>query len=297
MPRSRRFLVTAGFFIQGYALYAMWTRSLIWPLIWPPMPFLIGSVWLVYLIGYCVTNVTLTLEFLRKTQLESDQIAAQQIQRTLHPQHVEKLPGYEIEMFYDPVREVGGDYFDVVRLPDNRTLFAIADVSGKGAAAALLAANLQALIRTIASMQPDPEVLARQINEHLSRYTPADRFATAVFVVLSHDSGTMTYVNAGHNAPMLLCPGSADLLLEATGVPLGLFAGAQYERRRQVIPSGGTLLLFTDGLTDSIAAENPEGRLREAMCGDPAEAMSKLKSLVDPAHKEDDVTILLLKRA
>jgi sigma-B regulation protein RsbU (phosphoserine phosphatase) len=146
---------------------------------------------------------------------------------------------------------VGGDYFDVIELPANRTLFALADVSGKGISAALLAANIQALVRSVASVESAPLTLARQINKHLSRYTPSDRFATAVFIVLSRDSGELMYVNAGHNAPIVFFSGSTAFL-EATGPPLGLFADAEYEARTALMSGGSTLLIFTDGLTDSI---------------------------------------------
>jgi len=89
----------------------------------------------------------LTSELIRKTQLEADEKAAQGIQRMLHPDALEQRPGYQIEAFYRPFRAVGGGYFDVIDLPENRTLFALADVSGKGMAAALLASNNQALVR------------------------------------------------------------------------------------------------------------------------------------------------------
>ena len=143
----------------------------------------------------------------------------------------------------------------------NRRLIAVfvgvADVSGKGMPAALLAANIQALVRSIANVEADPLALARRINQHLSRYTPSDRFATAVFIVLSRDSGELTYVNAGHNAPIVFGSESATLL-EATGMPLGLIPDAAYEVGTALLPPGGALLLFTDGLTDSIAGENAE---------------------------------------
>lgn len=93
-----------------------------------------------------------TSEIVRKTQLEADQLAAQQIQKTLQPEKLEELMGYEMEVWYEPFRAVGGDYFDVIELPGNRTLFAAADVSGKGMAAALLAANIQALVRSLANI-------------------------------------------------------------------------------------------------------------------------------------------------
>jgi sigma-B regulation protein RsbU (phosphoserine phosphatase) len=240
-------------------------------------------------------NGMLTSELVRKTQLESDQIAARQIQQTLTPTRVDEFPGYKVETFYKPLRDVGGDYFDVIELGGKRTLFAIADVSGKGMPAALLAANIQALVRSIAGVGADPLALTRQMNRHLSRYTPIDRFATAVFLVLNRDTGELTYVNAGHNAPIVFGSGSA-ILLEATGMPLGLFPEAAYTANTAILPPGGALLLFTDGLPDSISGGNAEDRLRDALADDSGRTMHILKSLVDPNFNEDDVTILLVKR-
>ncbi len=296
MPKSKRIITWAGILIQGYAVYALWARSLVWPLIWPEGILLYPIVWLLWVLGAGLINGMLTSEFDRKTQLEADQIAARQIQQTLHPQKLDELKGYEVETFYKPFRDVGGDYFDVIGLPPNRTLFAVADVSGKGMPAALLAANIQALVRSIANVEADPLALARQINKHLTRYTPSNRFATAVFILLSRDSGELTYVNAGHNAPIVFGSGSTTLL-EATGMPLGLFSNAEYEARASVIPRGGALLVFTDGLTDSIQGEDPANRLRDALADSSRLTMSNLKSLVDPTLNEDDVTILLVQRA
>ncbi|MGO9231460.1 MAG: PP2C family protein-serine/threonine phosphatase [Bryobacteraceae bacterium] len=295
MPKSKRLITWAGYLLQGYAVYALWMRSLVWPMMWPKGVLLYASVALLWALGTGLMNGMLTSEFVRKTQLEADQIAARQIQQTLQPQKLDPLPGYQVETFYKPFRDVGGDYFDVIELAGNRTLFAVADVSGKGMPAALLAANIQALVRSIATVAADPLALARQINKHLSRYTPSDRFATAVFIVLSRDSGELTYVNAGHNAPIVFDSGSATSL-EATGMPLGLFREAEYEARTAAIPRGGALLAYTDGLTDSIQGEDPARRLRDALADSSGRTMSVLKSLVDPAHNEDDVTILLVRR-
>ncbi len=295
-PRSKRIVTWVGYLLQGYAIYSLGTRSLAWPLMWPndvSLVFLIAL--LLYAVGSGLMNVMLTSEFFRKNQLEADQIAARQIQQTLTPAEVDEVPGYEVETFYKPLREVGGDYFDVIELAGERTLFALADVCGKGMPAALLAANIQALVRSGASFEADPLVLARQANRHLCRYTPGDRFATAVFIVLSRDSGELTYVNAGHNAPIVFGSGP-PFTLEATGLPLGLFPEAEYEARTALLSPGGALLIFTDGLTDSISAEDPEARLRDALAGSSARTMLTLKSLVDPHFNEDDITILLVKR-
>ena len=296
MPKSKRVLTWAGILIQGYAIYAGMTGSLAWPLQWPRGPILYLIVWIIYLLGSCIINWSLTTEFFRKRQLESEQIAARQIQQTLQPEKVAPLPGYDLQTYYQPFRDVGGDYFDVIELTGGRTLFAIADVSGKGMAAALLAANIQALVRSIASTTTNPLDFAATINQHLTRYTPSDRFATAVFVVLDRDCGQLTYVNAGHNPPIISASGTTSLL-KATGVPLGLLSEAQYAAGTANIPAGGVLLLYTDGLTDSIAGDDPETRLRDALAGAPARTMQNLKSLVDPKFNQDDVAILLVRRA
>ncbi|HYW39041.1 MAG TPA: SpoIIE family protein phosphatase [Terriglobales bacterium] len=302
MPRSKRILMYVAIVLQGYVFYFMLMWAFMLPtwlspyfLVLPRRPVAIVLVILLYFVGRWLQNGLLSSEFVRKTQLEADQIAARQIQQTLQPGKLEELPGFELEALYKPLREVGGDYFDVIELPAKRTLFALADVSGKGIPAALLAANIQALVRSIASVESNPLALAKQINKHLSRYSPSYRFATAVFIVLSRDSGELTYVNAGHNAPIVFSSGSSTFL-EATGPPLGLFVDAEYETRTTVISRGSTLLIFTDGLTDSIQGEHPENRLRDAFAESAGRTMANLKSLVDPKFNEDDVTILLVKR-
>lgn len=302
MRTSKRIITYIGVALQGYAVFftAMWAFTLpkwLYSYVWlpPRRPLSYVLVILVFYIGHRIQNAMLTSEFVRKTQLETDQIAAREIQQTLQPGKSAEFPDYEVEAFYRPLREVGGDYFDVIELPGNRKLFALADVSGKGMPAALLAANIQALVRSIASVESNPLALANHINRHLSRYTPSDRFATAVFIVLSPNSGELTYVNAGHNAPMLFPCGSSTFL-EATGPPLGLFADAEYEARTAVLNPGSTLLIFTDGLSDSVRGEHPEKLFGAALAETAERTMANLKSLVDPKFNEDDITILLVSR-
>jgi len=295
MSPVRRFTTMLGLLLQGYAFYALWTRSLVWPMIWPRGPLLYAIIWLLYMAGYVVINVMLTSEFVRKTQLESDLVAAQQIQRTLHPDGIEPVAGYQFESYYKPFRGVGGDYFDVLDLGSNRTLLALADVSGKGMPAALLASNIQALVRSTADTEPDVTKLASRINLHLSRYTPGDRFATAIFIVLSWESGELTYVNAGHN-PAMVCGSGPTRLLESTGLPLGLFSTVKFESRTANLNEGDVLLAFTDGLPDSISGDTSEVRLRDAVNGDLETSLANLKRLVDPGLNEDDITVLLVKR-
>lgn len=296
MPRYKRVITWIAILVQGYAIYFVLSRPQIW--VWVvrenKLPLLFG-VFLLYILGERVMNGMVTSEFVRKTQLEVDQIAARQIQKTLQPEKLEELRGYEMEIYSQPFRAVGGDYFDVIELPGERTLFAVADVSGKGMPAALLAANIQALVRSFSSVDAEPLALAKQINRHLTRYTPNDRFATAIFLVLRRDTGEVSYVNAGHNPPMVLSAGSS-ISLTATGIPMGLSSDVEYEANTATIPAGGMLLLYTDGLTDSIPGKDPESRLTSALSEDCAKTMSNLKALIDPRLKEDDITILLAKR-
>jgi sigma-B regulation protein RsbU (phosphoserine phosphatase) len=309
MPRSKRLVTWIGILIQGYAIYAGFARTLLWPLMWPSGPSLYIAVFALYFLGSMLMNGMLTSELARKTQLESDQIAARRIQQTLIPQQLPPIAGYDLESFYKPFREVGGDTFDVLDLPadrtGSRTLLIAADVSGKGVAAALLAANIQALVRSIAGAEVSPETFATRINRHLNQYAPPGHFATALFIVLDRDSGALTFVNAGHNPPILYGPASpapgkdgpaTTTLLEATGTPLGLFPDAPYAIGEATVHPGDTLLLYTDGLTDSISADHPEQRIVEALAQTSGTTMSNLKRLINPSFNEDDVTILVLKR-
>jgi serine phosphatase RsbU (regulator of sigma subunit) len=286
MPWRSRILTTVGLLVQlGALVFALMEPK--------SRPFMFLAL-MIYMAGLLLMNGTLTSEFVRKTQLEADQIAAEQIQRTLHPQKVEELPGYRVEMFYKPLRGVGGDYFDVIELSNGRTLFVLADVSGKGMPAALLAANIQALVRSISNVISDPQGLAEQVHNHLYRYTPPERFASAVFALLSRETGELTYVNAGQNPPIL---SSLDrtTFLESTGMPLGLVREAGFQSQTVIIPPGGKLLFFTDGLTDGIGGERPEDRVCEAIA-QPGPTISNLEALLSPKFNDDDITMLVLTR-
>ena len=297
MSRTKRIITWAAILVQGYAIYALITRSFIWPIIWPRprIVYILGFV--LFYSAYTVMNGLLASDLVRKTQLESDQTAARKIQRTLIPQELAPLPSYEIETYYQPFRDVGGDYFDVIDLPESQTLIALADVSGKGMAAALLSANIQALVRSISSTGAEPLMLVKQINQHLCRHTPSGFFATAVFLLLNRDSGELTYVNAGHNAPIIFADGVIKSL-EATGMPVGLFPDAEYEVRTALLNPGDSLLLFTDGLTDSIANDDPELQVQEILEAgtDLKKRMWQLRSLMEARLNRDDVTILLVAR-
>jgi hypothetical protein len=133
MPKYKRAITWAAILVQGYAIWFVLSRSQVWVyMVRENKLVLYLGVFLLYLFGERVMHGLVTSEIVRKTQLEADQIAAQQIQKTLQPEKLEELVGYEMKVFYQPFRAVGGDYFDVIALPGDRMLFTVADVSGKG---------------------------------------------------------------------------------------------------------------------------------------------------------------------
>jgi sigma-B regulation protein RsbU (phosphoserine phosphatase) len=291
-PESKRLITVIGVILQAFAIYCFWTQSLI---VQANLALVFGVALLLYVIGIVLMNAMLTSELVRKTKLEAGQDAARQVQHTLIPANLEALPGYTVETFFKLRPEVGGDYFDVIDLRNHQTLFAVADVSGKGMPAALMAANIQALVRSLAGSGADLLTLTVQLNQHLCRHATAGRFATAVFILLERTTGQLTFVNAGHHAPILSGAGPANAL-EATGMPIGLFPHAVYTLGKALLPPEGSLLLFTDGLTRSMGGNYPEIRLLQALTAGPGQAMPLLESLVNPSFDEDDVTILLVER-
>jgi serine phosphatase RsbU (regulator of sigma subunit) len=113
--------------------------------------------------------------------------------------------------------------------------------------------------------------------------------------MLDRASGELTYVNAGHNAP-IVSGSEPAVFLQATGMPLGLMSDATYESGTANIPLGGALLLFTDGLTDAIPGDDAEKRLCDALADASPKTMAQLRALVNPKFNEDDVTLLLVRR-
>jgi hypothetical protein len=177
---------------------------------------------------------------------------ARKIQLDLLPDHPPTPERCDIEIFYRPAREVGGDYFDFFHLPDRNLGVAIADVAGKGIPAALtmagLKGNLEAYVRSIYSISE----IMQKVNES-SILGEGDPIMTGLFYgVLETDSGKFTYVNAGHNPPLLLKRDGAVRWLDRGGLILGLSSRVIYEHESLDLESGDVLVLYTDGLTEAM---------------------------------------------
>ena len=241
--------------------------------------------------------------------VEQELGTARSIQHALLPKDLPKLEGWKIAYHYQPAREVGGDFYDFLRLEDGRVGLVIGDVSGKGIAAALVMANTQSVLRAVArrgNIAPG-QVLA-EANEVLYAYIPDGTFVTCFYGVLDPESGRLAFANAGHDVPYLQRGGDAQEL-KARGMPLGLMMGMLYEEEEAVIASGDDLLLYSDGLVE---AHDPAGgmfgfpRLRKLIsvygAGDGGELVDFLLAELttftgEDREQEDDITLVTLERS
>jgi serine phosphatase RsbU (regulator of sigma subunit)/anti-sigma regulatory factor (Ser/Thr protein kinase) len=240
-----------------------------------------------------------------RERIEQELRVASLIQQTLLPKELPRLPGWEVEAYYHSARAVGGDIYDFIPLRDGRIGFVIGDVTDKGVPAALVMATTRTTLRAMAAQTSDPgEVLART-NEALVDEIPPAMFVTCLYGILSPESGELVYANAGHNLPYVRTPtGVAEL--RATGMPLGLLPGMNYEVCRAQIGAGETVLLSSDGIAES---HNHQGemfglpRLVELIGDHPggADLISTILEELDrfrgtAGEQEDDVTMVTIRR-
>lgn len=253
-------------------------------------------------------QIVLRREVLERLDAEEDQKAAQRIQARLVPGALPDVPGVDVAAHYSPFRLIGGDYYDLVPLGASRVLVAIGDVSGKGTGAALLTANVQALLHfAIARTQPLLEI-AGAMNAHLVRHTEPGRFVTMVLAELDLEERRLRYVNAGHSPPLGIRPDGGLVRIEGTGLPLGLVSAAAYTCGEVELPRGTTLLFYTDGLSER---PNPaqdlfgEGRIAGVLRETAGMSAQRVLDAVeraaqrfaDGALPEDDMALLVLRVA
>jgi sigma-B regulation protein RsbU (phosphoserine phosphatase) len=181
---------------------------------------------------------------------EEDLTAAHEIQAHLLPREIPQVTGLQVSCAWQPARSVSGDYFDVLALAPGQLAVCLADVSGKGIAAALLMANLQAAVRAFSPGITGPGALCEKLNQVLCGSVAPGKFVTLFYGVIDSETLTLRFENAGHCSPIVL-RGDAAIVLAEGGTPLGLFPHAKYEERRFLLQSGDCLLLTTDGVTEA----------------------------------------------
>ncbi len=196
-------------------------------------------------------------ERIAREQIARDLALARRVQQGLLPSCPPEIPGYEVFDFYEAARQVGGDFFAYVPLPDGRLATVLADVSGKGVAAALLMAALSSDIRYCLASEPDVARAVGRINESFLRGGWDDRFASLVVVVLDHAAHRVTVCNAGHLPPYLRSPTGAVTPVGADlgGLPLGMVADREYRSCEVALEPGAVLVLHTDGISEALDHE------------------------------------------
>lgn len=242
--------------------------------------------------------------------LERETRAVGDLQLQLLPQGPPAIAGYGWEIVYLTSTRAGGDYYDFFRLADGRIVILVADASGHGAPAAVLMAMTRVLLHTAPELPQGPDRLLAGLNRQLAGSLPPAWFVTACVAVLEPATGSIEYSLAGHPAPWVVraAGGPAECLAHQGGPPLGAFDDATYQRGRVVLGLGDTLVLHTDGLTESMSPTRElfgEARLRDALeglqDGDLAGMRRALMARVDGhralAPLSDDLTLLLLRRA
>ena len=220
------------------------------------------------------------LEALERQRIEQELRVARLILQTLLPKNVPQIAGWEVDVYYQPARAVGGDFYDFIHYPDGRIGFVIGDVTDKGVPAALVMATTRSLLRSAVERFDSPGAILERTNDKLVEDIPPKMFVTCLFALLEPDTGLMVYANAGHDVPYLRTS-EGVVELRARGMPLGLLPGMKYEEKEMRLRPGECLLLYSDGLVE---AHSP-GR---EMLGFP-----RLQVLMGSTHTDDLVPFLL----
>ena len=186
----------------------------------------------------------------QRERIEQELRVARVIQETLLPREIPAFPGWGIQAHWQPAREVSGDFYDFIQLEDGRMAVIIADVTDKGVPAAMVMATTRSILRATVERLVSPGKVLARANDLLHPDIPTKMFVTCLYLLLEPDSGKVVFANAGHNLPYHISKGQINEL-RATGMPLGLLPGMQYEEIEAQISSGAHLLLSSDGLVEA----------------------------------------------
>jgi serine phosphatase RsbU (regulator of sigma subunit) len=255
-----------------------------------------------------IQNDLLQKEMVVRERLETEVQLARKIQQTFLPESLPELSEWELAARWKTARQVGGDFYDVFDLPNNKLGLFIADVSDKGVPAALFMALTRTLVRAAVAETFSPAEALKRVNDFLIPDTKQGMFVTAVYAVLDVDRYELTYVNAGHNPPLWVKQDGTLESLTRTGVALGAAENMNYSQRVIQLEKGDSLLFYTDGLTESynmdgdfFGQERLERALLDNSCSSARELMDIVeKSLLDfvqDSPPADDLTMLVLRRS
>jgi steroid delta-isomerase-like uncharacterized protein len=241
-----------------------------------------------------------------RERLDQELRVARQIQQALLPEATPELDGWEVAAYYKPAREVGGDFYDFLKLEDGRLGLVVGDATGKGMPAALVMATTRGMLRAAAQTLDSPGEVLKRVNDALYPDIPSNTFVTCFYVILDPAEGQLLYANAGHDLPYLYRSGDAEEL-RARGMPLGLMPSMRYEEGEDFLSEGDGVLFYSDGLVE---AHDPKGemfgfpRLRTLIAEHGKERslgdflLEELYSFTGEGwEQEDDITLLTVERS
>jgi sigma-B regulation protein RsbU (phosphoserine phosphatase) len=242
------------------------------------------------------------------TEMMRDLDEAHQTQQRLLPSELPQMPGVEIQASWLPAKNIGGDYYDAIKLDDETLAFCIADVAGKGLPAALVMSNIQAAVRAYANTMRSPADLCKQLNRLIFGNTQTMRFVTFFYGVLDIRTRGLRYTNAGHVPPILIRKDGTPETLSEGGMVLGPFSDSRYQEASVVLHSGDRLVLLTDGITEAANAAGEQfadsARITDLLVRNRGLTSAKLRdTLLDAVTSfsdfsdgdlEDDATLIVL---
>jgi serine phosphatase RsbU (regulator of sigma subunit)/anti-sigma regulatory factor (Ser/Thr protein kinase) len=244
-------------------------------------------------------------EVRQRERIEQELRVAQLIQQQFLPQELPDLPGWQVGAYYGPAREVGGDFYDFIRLPDDQIGIVVGDVTDKGVPAALVMATTHSILRAEAPRLIAPSAVLTRANELLVDEMPAHMFVTCLYAVLDPATGRLRYANAGHNVPYVSTEAGVTEL-RATGMPLGLLPGMEYEEKEATLAPGEIVLLHSDGLAEAHNADREMFGFPRvaALTGEASDGevlidrlLKELQEFTGPGlDQEDDITLVTLGR-
>ncbi|MFQ5419146.1 MAG: SpoIIE family protein phosphatase, partial [Anaerolineae bacterium] len=222
-----------------------------------------------------VVNNQLYLEAAERDKLEQELNVAREIQASFIPDGSPDIPGCAIASYWQAARQVSGDFYDFLQLPNGHWGILIADVADKGVPAALFMALSRTILRTVALSRTDPAETLIRANEIINHDSHSDLFVTVFYAIWDPENSTLSYANGGHNPPLILRRNGKARLLQAKGIALGVLPNIKIESHATRLRPGDTLLFYTDGVTEAMNEDYDEF------------GMERLRVTASAAHEED----------
>ena len=250
----------------------------------------------------------LLTSYVEKQKQDNEMNIARSVQHALLPEHLPTVPGYEFFAFYDAAQAVGGDYYDVISLPDGRIVLAFGDVAGKGVPASLVMSRISSVVRSTTEFVTDAAEAVNRINDHMCARAVEGRFVTFVLVIVDPKNHKLSLVNAGHMSPLIRHPDGTieEFPQELSGLPIGVMEGYAFDVAERDIAPGETIVIFTDGVSEAMNPENDLyslERLRDFVSKNSADPTklgkairADVKRFANGQPPNDDITLMVFGR-